>query len=132
MAALARPSALARRAGVLASVAAQVETTLFRALAVLRFVVAAYAVGLNATRWREFEHPAAGWTVVGVIVLWTFVAAWAYDAPRRRTLLLLVADLAIAVAALVSTPYVESQAMLDRHASTIPSFWVMAAVLAWA
>jgi signal transduction histidine kinase len=119
------------RAGLLDPVSAQVETTLFRALTVLRFVVAAYAVVLNALRWREFEHPLAGWVVVGVIVVWTFVAAWAYDAPRRRGLPLLVADLLVAVATLLSTPYVQSDAMLARHASTMPSFWVIAAVLAW-
>jgi signal transduction histidine kinase len=123
---------MAARAGLHDPVSAQVETTLFRALAVLRFVVAAYAVALNATRWREFDHPTAGWSVVGVIVAWTFLAAWAYDAPRRRGLPLLLLDLGVAAATLVSTPYVESDLMLARHASTIPSFWVMCAVLAWA
>jgi signal transduction histidine kinase len=109
----------------------QVGTQLYRALAVLRLVVLAYAVVLNAVRWREFEHPVAGWAVVGAMVAWTAFATWAYDEARRRTLTLLVADLAVACAALLSTPYVQSQAMLDRHAATIPSFWVMAAVLAW-
>jgi signal transduction histidine kinase len=70
--------------------------------------------------------------VIGVIVAWTFFAAWAYDAPRRRTLPLLVVDLAVAVATLASTPYVQSDEMVARHASTMPSFWVIAAVLAWA
>lgn len=136
MAAPARSSRLALtggpRAGLLDPVQAQVETTLFRALAVMRFVVAAYAVVLNVLRWREFEHPAAGWVVIGVIVAWTGFAAWAYDAPRRRGLPLLVADFAVAAATLLSTSYVQSDAMLARHASTMPSFWVMAAVLAWA
>ncbi len=113
------------RTGLLDPVSEQVENTLFRALAVLRFVVAVYAVALNAARWREFEHPAAGWVVVGVIVVWTLVATWAYDAPRRRGLPLLVADFAVAAATLLSTPYVQSEAMLERHASTMPSFWVM-------
>jgi signal transduction histidine kinase len=120
------------RDGLLDPVSEQVQTTLFRALAVLRFVVAAYAVALNVARWHEFDHPVAGWVVVAGIVVWTFVAAWAYDAPRRRGLPLLVVDLLVAVAAVLSTPYVQSDAMLDRNASTMPSFWVMAAVLAWA
>jgi signal transduction histidine kinase len=136
MAALDRPSRLAltggRRAGLLDPVQAQVETTLFRALAVMRFVVAGYALVLNLLRWREFEHPAAGWVVMGVIVAWSCFAAWAYDAPGRRGLPLLVADFAVAAATLLSTPYVQSDAMLARHASTMPSFWVIAAVLAWA
>jgi signal transduction histidine kinase len=123
---------LVARTGLLDPVSEQVHTTLFRALAVLRLVVAVYAVVLNATRWREFEHPTAGWCVVGVIVGWTLLATWAYDAPRRRGLPLLVVDLVVTAATLVSTPYVQSDAMLDRHASTMPSFWVMAAVLAWA
>jgi signal transduction histidine kinase len=109
-----------------------VETTLFRALTVLRFVVAAYVVVLNALRWREFDHPVAGWVVVGVIVAWTFFAGWAYDAPRRRGLPLLTADLLVSALTLLSTPYVQSDAMLERHASTMPSFWVMTSVLAWA
>ena len=120
------------RTGLLDPVSAQVETTMFRAVAVLRFVVAGYVVALNAARWREFDHPVAGWFVVGGIVVWTFVAAWAYDAPSRRGLPLLVLDVLVAAAALLSTPFVESDAMLARNASTIPSCWVMAAVLAWA
>jgi signal transduction histidine kinase len=120
------------RAGLLDPVAERVETTLLRALSVLRVVVATYAVVLNAVRWREFEHPVAGWLVVGVIVVWTLFASWAYDAPRRRRLPLLVADVAVAAATLLSTPYVQSDAMLERHAATMPSFWVMASVLAWA
>ncbi len=112
--------------------ATAVQTTLFRALAVLRVVVATYAVILNASRWREFEHPVAGWLVVALIVVWTVFAGWAYDAPHRRRWPLLVADLAVALAALLSTPSIESTPMLQRNASTLPSFWVVVAVLGWA
>ncbi len=110
----------------------QVETTLFRALAVLRGIVLVYAVALNLARWDEFEHPAGAGLVVLGLVAWSGFVTWAYDDPRRRRTWLFVADLAVAVAALLCTPLVESQAMLERHASTIPSFWVMAPVLAWA
>ena len=110
----------------------QVGTQLFRALAVLRVVVLVYAVALNAVRWREFAHPAVGWAVVGGMVVWTGVAIWAYDEPRRRTTTLLVVDLAVACAAVLATAYVLSDTMLARNASTLPSFWVMGAVLAWA
>ncbi len=122
----------ASRSGLQDPVAAQVETTLFRALAVLRFVVAAYVVALNALRWREFDRPVLGWAVVAMVVVWSVVAAWAYDAPRRRGLPLLGVDLLVATLALLCTPLVESDAMLARNASTLPSFWVIGAVLAWA
>lgn len=122
----------ADRGGLLDPVAGQVETTLFRALAVLRVVVATYAVVLNASRWREFDHPVAGGVVVAVIVMWTVGVTWAYDEPRRRGVGLIVADFLVAAAALAATPYVQSDAMLARHASTLPSFWIITAVLAWA
>jgi signal transduction histidine kinase len=129
---MAPPARPADPGGLLDPVAAQVETTLFRALAVLRLVVATYAVLLDVSRWREFEHPVAGWVVVAVIVVWTVVASWAYDEPRRRGLPLLVADFLVAAGALAATPYVQSDAMMARHASTMPSFWIITAVLAWA
>ncbi len=110
----------------------QVETTLFRALAVLRAVVLVYAVALNLARWDEFASPVGAGLVVVGMVLWSGFVTWAYDEPRRRRTPLFVADLVVACLALLSTPLVESEAMLERHASTVPSFWVMAAVLAWA
>lgn len=113
-------------------VAGQVQTSLFRALAVLRAVVVVYVVALNAARWHELDRPVLGWTVVAWIAAWTVFTAWAYDAPARRGLPLLSADLLVAVLALLSTPYVQSEAMLERNASTMPSFWVMVPVLAWA
>ena len=110
----------------------QVETTLFRALAVLRGVVLVYAVILNLARWDEFASQVGAALVVGGMVLWSGFVTWAYDDPRRRRTPLFVADLAVACAALLSTPLLQSDAMLERHASSVPSFWVMAAVLAWA
>lgn len=110
----------------------QVDTSLFRALAVVRAVVVVYMITLNALRWEEFARPVLGWTIVGLLVLWSGAVTWAYDAPRRRRTPLLVADLGITCAALLATPLVQSEAMLERHASSLPGFWVMAAVLAWA
>src|SRR6476619_7037730 len=106
---------LLAREGLLDPASEQVDTTLLRALAVLRFVVAVYAVALNVARWREFAHPVAGWVVVGVIVVWTFVATWAYEAPRRRGLPLLVADFSVVAVSLMNKTYVQSDAMLERH-----------------
>ena len=107
------------------------RTTLFRALAVLRGVLVFYVVVLDVARFDEYARPGLAVAAVAVIVLWSAFVTWAYDAPRRRRLWLYAADLAVAVLLVLSTPLVQSQEMLDRHAATMPSFWVMASVLAW-
>lgn len=110
----------------------QVDTSLFRALAVVRVIVLGYMVALNAARWDEFGRPVVAWTVIGVLVGWSGFVTWAYDDARRRRPPLLIADLAVTCLALLATSLVHTPAMLDRQASTLPAFWVMAAVLAWA
>ncbi len=108
--------------------AVAVADRLFRALAVLRVVVLVNAIGLNLWRAQNFEHPTAGVLVVLGLVAWTAFAVWAYGVPGRRTAWLLIADLAVAVAAIAASPIVKGDAMR----ATIPGFWVMGALLAWA
>jgi signal transduction histidine kinase len=104
-----------------------VQDTMFRALAVLRVVVLLNALGLYAVRFDGYQHPAAGWVLMALLVVWSGVAVWAYDAPARRTSLLLGADLAVAVAMIGATPYVKGE-----FNATLPGFWVMSVMLAWA
>ncbi len=94
----------------------------------MRVVVTINMVGLNAYRRDSFEHPSAGLAIVLALVAWTAAAIWLYRDRARRTPALLVADLAIAVAAIAVTPWVKGP---DFNA-TIPGFWVMGALLAWA
>ncbi len=115
-----------------ASPGEQVETTLFRALAVLRLVVAAYAVVLTVARFDEFARPALAIADMALLLGWTAFVSWAYDARHRRRLRLYTGDLLVAVVLMLSTPVVQTQAMLDRNAVTMPTYWVMTPVLAWA
>ena len=48
-----------------------VETTMYRALAVLRLVVLANAIGLNLYRWDNIDHPTAAVVVLLVMSAWT-------------------------------------------------------------
>ncbi|GAB2879602.1 MacS family sensor histidine kinase [Nocardioides pacificus] len=110
------------------SAALAVEDRMFRALAVLRVVVLANAVGLNLWRFENFQHPVAGALVVAAMVVWTAVAIWAYDAPRRRVPWLLLVDLSLAMAALAASPLLKG----DGFRATVPGFWVAGALFAWA
>ncbi len=105
-----------------------VEDRLFRALGILRVVLVINAVALNLYRADNFDHPVAGVLVVTGMVAWTAFTVWAYADPARRTAVLLAADLAVALAALLVSPLVKGP---DMNA-TIPGFWVMGALLAWA
>ncbi len=109
-----------------------VTTELFRALAVLRVVFMVYAILKILQRIDEFEHPGAAWVDLGVIVAWTALMTWAYDEPRRRRFPLYAVDLVVAAGLILTTPYIQTQAMRDAHASHLPTFWVAAVVLAWA
>ena len=105
-----------------------VQDTMFRALAVLRFAVLANAVAIYVVRSSGYDHPRIGAGVMVLLALWTVFVAWAYAAPRRRTPWLLGADLLVAVVAIGLTPYVKGEGMQ----ATLPGFWVMGVVLAWA
>jgi signal transduction histidine kinase len=101
---------------------------LLRWLAVLRFLLLVNAIALNLYRADNFDHPAAGLGCVLVMVVWTAVAIWAYIDPRRRRAPLLLLDLGIAVGLILVSPLVKGEGL----SATIPGFWVMGALLAWA
>lgn len=105
-----------------------VQDTLLRALGVLRVVVLLNSVALYAVRSDGYARPLVGWLVVAALALWTGVALWAYGRPAWRRAPLLVTDLAVGLAAILLTPYVKG----DGFSATLPGFWVMSVVLAWA
>ncbi|MDO3396164.1 DUF5931 domain-containing protein [Nocardioides sp. SOB44] len=105
-----------------------VEDRLFQALAWLRWVVLANTVALNVYRYDNFDRPVLGLGVVAALVVWTVLAWHLYADHARRGWALLGTDLGIAVVALVSSPLVKGP---DFNAS-VPGFWVMTALLAWA
>ncbi len=87
----------------------------------------ANAVVLNVYR-DGFSHPVGAAGVLVGMVVWTFVVTWAYRSYARRTTAWVVADLGVALAALGLTALVKD----PGYHSTIPGFWVIAAMFAWA
>lgn len=111
-----------------APAAVAVEDRLFRALAVLRFVVLVNSLALGFYRRESYDHPIAALVALGLMAVWTGVAVWGYASASRRTMLLLGFDLALTVGLLVSTPWIKGY----PFNASIPGFWVMGVVLAWA
>ena len=112
-----------------------VQDTLLRALAVLRVLVLLNAVVIYARRALHpgtYDHPGVGWVVLGVMAAWTGVVVWAHARPGWRTGArgtgLLVVDLVVAVAAILVSAYVKGPGLN----ATVPGYWVMGTVLAWA
>jgi signal transduction histidine kinase len=105
-----------------------VQDSMLRALGILRFVVLLNTIGIYLWRYDGYDHPVVGWLVMAFLVAWTAFVVWAYAAPARRTPLLLVADLVVAVAAIGVSPYVKGEGLN----ATLPGFWVMGVVIAWA
>jgi signal transduction histidine kinase len=108
--------------------AGTVEDRLFSWLAVLRLVLLVHAIALNVYRRDNFVHPVGGAVCLAFMAAWTVFAIWAYDDRRRRVPLLLVADLAVALAAVLVTPLLKG----SGFSATVPAYWVMGALLAWA
>jgi signal transduction histidine kinase len=100
---------------------------MYRWLAVLRFVLVANTVGLNIYR-DGFENPVGGALLVALLVVWTCVISWVYHSYQRRTTFWIVADLVVALAAIALTAVVKE----PGYHSTVPGFWVMGALFAWA
>ena len=73
---------------------------MFRALAVLRVVTLVNAFALYLYRDHAYARPGLGLAIMVALIAWTGVMVWAYDDAERRTPVLLVADLAVAVASI--------------------------------
>jgi signal transduction histidine kinase len=122
------PAPIRRAATWWFSPAQTVEDRLFSWLAVLRIVLLAHAVALNLYRRDTFVHPVGGGLCLILMGLWTFAAIWAYDDRRRRTPLLLMVDLAAAVGAVLVSPVLKGAGF----SATVPAYWVIGALMAWA
>ena len=101
---------------------------MFRWLAVLRVIVLVNAVVLVVYRFDNVQRPVAAVLCAVVMVAWTVFTVWAYLEPARRRPPLLLADLAVAVALIALSPVVKGAGF----SATIPGFWVMGPLLAWA
>jgi signal transduction histidine kinase len=100
---------------------------MYRWLAVLRFLLVANTIGLNIYR-DGFSRPVLAGVLLAGMAVWTCVISWAYHDYSRRTTGWVLADMAVALAAMGLTAVVKD----PGYHSTLPGFWVMGAMFAWA
>ncbi|MFJ8581701.1 MacS family sensor histidine kinase [Micromonospora sp. NPDC093277] len=108
------------------------EVPLWRSIAVFRFASLAY-IGLLVLRdGHRYAHPLAAGGVLLLMLAWTGVTTAGYARPAGRRWPLLLADLGVVLAIMVSTPWVVGRAALAAGVPTLTVAWLAGPVLAWA
>jgi signal transduction histidine kinase len=105
---------------------------LWRAIVVFRFASLAFALALIAGNVRYYARPLAAIPVALVMIAWTVAASWLYARPARRGFPLLITDVVVTAAVLLSAQWVIGSAALGRGTPGLAVAWLAAPVLAWA
>ncbi len=108
------------------------EVALWRAVTVFRFASFGYAAVLMLNTWHTYTRPWLGWTVLGVMGLWSVLSTVAYADKGRRGWPLLIADLLVTLTCLLASAWAVRAAHLRAGSSTLPMAWVATVVLTWA
>ncbi|MEU6696749.1 DUF5931 domain-containing protein [Pseudonocardia sp. NPDC046786] len=109
----------------------------WRGIIAYRLLTLVTVIGVTAYHLRTgYERPSAAVGVLVAMTLWTAVTSWGYlgglpGAPDHRGRLAL-ADLAVCVAVMATTPWVVSESLLDSGGPGMGSIWTSGAVLACA
>lgn len=102
---------------------------LWRAVVLFRVLAVIYAAALFISNRGGYAHPSAGFGVLAGLVVWTALTAVWY--PRGTGGRWLVAvDVAVAIAAIGFTRYVDTSAHIADGAPTLAAAWGAAPVLA--
>ncbi|MDO5629856.1 MAG: DUF5931 domain-containing protein [Mobilicoccus sp.] len=107
---------------------ARVIVAFWSAVDLLRPLILAYVVYQYVNRLPQVEHPERGWVVLAVLGVWTALSFLR----RHRGVVWFSLELAIGVAGVLASLLVDSRAVIEAGAPTMPGMWVAATVLSWA
>nr|WP_101257783.1 DUF5931 domain-containing protein [Streptomyces barkulensis] len=109
-----------------------VEQPLWRALTAYRVLTMGYALALYAHAYGEYVHPLGAGAYLAVLAVWTLATVRRVSSAERCTPPFLAVELAVALAGILLTPVVDTQARIDVGGPTLPSIWTAGAVLGFA
>ncbi len=108
------------------------QTQLWRALGVYRVLALGYASVLYVRDAGVYAYPGVGWLVLTGMGIWTVATLLAYRVPAGRRWPVLAADMAVGVGTVLITRLLDTPVRIEAGASTLPTIWSAAPVLAWA
>ncbi|MEU5912465.1 DUF5931 domain-containing protein [Micromonospora sp. NPDC047527] len=108
------------------------EVPLWRALTVFRLASLAYVCVLAVRDADRYAHPFAVGALLLLMIAWTGATIVAYARPAWRRWPLLLADLGVVIAIVLSTPWVVGREALGNGVPTLGVAWMAGPVLAWA
>lgn len=110
---------------------------LWRAAQAFRLAGLAYAIGVEITSYRSYQHPALSWLLIAVQVIWSGLAVTALTSPAlvRRRRPVVVADIVITLVLVFSSWVVSPADFWRTHESLPTTLWatnaVISAALLW-
>jgi signal transduction histidine kinase len=105
---------------------------MWRVAALFRVITLGYAALVILRSYTHYRHPLAGLIALVVMIAWSAVTATAYARPSGRKPWLIVIDLAVSIALILSTRWIDTLPRIDAGSPTIPGIWACSAVLACA
>lgn len=102
---------------------------LWRAAQVFRLLSWVYALVFQLSKNAELDHPRLGWALFGVLTAWNVVLALAYLRGFGRNRAWVLAELAVVVAAMASTPVVASAQWTAANQTWPTTLWATNAVV---
>ncbi|MEU0471832.1 MacS family sensor histidine kinase [Streptomyces olivaceus] len=109
-----------------------VEQPLWRALAGYRVLTMLYAIGFFATAYSGFERPWLAVAYYAVLSVWTLATLPKVANAASCTKRFLAADLTVALAGVLLTPFADAHDRVMDGGPTLPSIWTAGSVLAFA
>jgi signal transduction histidine kinase len=104
-------------------------TPLWRAAQVFRLLSCIYALYFQISVNPDFEHPAIGWLLFGVLIVWSAACAIAYLQGFGRRTAWVLAEIVVVVALVLSTEFVASDQWALDNQSWPTTLWATNATI---